>query len=76
MASVTKSVSGTTSTFVVTDQESNAATLTVSAGAVTGPTVTFASGAMQRDGVQMIFNLLNQLQTGLIPGNGAQGLTN
>jgi len=74
MASVTKSVSGNTTTFTVTDMTGAAATLTVVSGAVTGNTVLFGGAAVHNDGVAKIFDLLNQLQTGVIPGAGAQGL--
>lgn len=74
MASVTKSVSGNTTTFTVTDAEGNAATLTVASGAVTGNTIAYGGAAVHDDATALIFNLLNQLQTGIIPGAGAQGL--
>lgn len=75
MASVTKSVSGNTTVFTVTDQAGSAATLTVTTGAVTGNTILYGGSAVLNDATQMIFNLLNQLQTGLMPGLGAQNLS-
>ncbi len=75
MASVTKAISGNTTTFTITDAESNQATITVVSGAVTGNTYQFGGAAVLADAVQMMFNLMNQLQTGLIPGAGAQNLT-
>lgn len=75
MAAVTKSVSGSTTTFVITDMEGSTLTLAVATGAVTGNTVTFtSSGGLHSDGMNMAAQLLLQLATGLIPGAGAQGL--
>ena len=74
MASVTKAVSGSTTTFTVTDQEGNAATITVVSNSVTGNTCQYAGAAVHNDATALMFNLMNQLQTGLIPGTGAQNL--
>lgn len=74
MASVAKSVSGNVTTFTVTDVAGNAATLTVTSGAVTGNTILYGGVAVQNDATAVIFDLLNQLQTGLIPAAGAQEL--
>ena len=74
MASVAKVVSGNTTTFTVTDAGGAAATLTVVSGAVTGNVITYGGAAVHNDATAVIFNLLNQLQTGLVPGAGAQGL--
>ncbi len=74
MASVVKSTSGNVTTFTVTDATGAAATLTVTTGAVTGNTITYGGAAVHNDASQMIFNLLNQLQVGLVPGGGAQEL--
>ncbi len=76
MATVVKVVSGNNTTFTVTDVLGNAATLVVATGAVTGNTITYGGAAVANDATQMIFNLLGQLQTGLMPGLGAQGITN
>jgi hypothetical protein len=74
MASVTKSTVGSVVTFTVTDAQGNAATVAVNVNAVTGNTITYGGAAVHDDATAMIFNLLNQLQTGLIPGAGAQNL--
>ena len=74
MASVTKVVTGNSSVFTVTDSTGAAATLTVVSSPVTGNTILFGGSAVRNDASQMIFNLLNQLQVGLIPASGAQGL--
>ena len=74
MASVVKSVSGNATTFTVTDSGGAAATVVVTSGAVTGNTVTFGGAAVHNDAVAMIFDLLNQIQTSVIPGAGAQNL--
>jgi hypothetical protein len=74
MASVTKVVSGNTTTFTITDAQNNAATLTVTTGAVTGNTIAYGGAAVHDDATALIANLLNELQTGLIPGAGAQNL--
>lgn len=75
MASVTKSVSGSVSTFAITDNGGTVATIAVNAAPTTGITCTFSGGALRQDGVAMVVHLCQQLQTGLIPGGGAQGLT-
>jgi hypothetical protein len=73
MASVSKSVSGTTTTFTVTDQANNAATMVVSA-TNTGLTVQFSGAAVYKDAVALMSQMMLQLQTGVIPGAGAEGL--
>lgn len=75
MASVTKVVSGNTTTFTVTDSTGASATMTVNTGAVTGNTVTYGGSALRQDGQAIISSLNLMLQTGLIPGNGYFGLT-
>ncbi len=78
MASITKSVSGSVSTFVITDINASTLTLAVTNNATTGLTTTFSSsGGVSHDGMRMLWNLLNaQLVADIIPGNGAQNLTN
>lgn len=67
MANVVKTVSGAVSTYVITDNESNTATLTVTS-AITGNTIVFtSSGGLHYDGQAAMSNLLLQLQTGLLP---------
>ena len=69
MASQTKSVSDSTTTYVITDMENNTLTLRVSQNPQTTPlSVTFtSSGALHPDGLAMVSNLLLLLQTGLVP---------
>lgn len=75
MASVTKSISGAVTTYVITDVAGNTLTIASTAGAVTGNTTTLTTSAgVHDDALQLAFNLLNQLQTGLQPGSGAQEL--
>jgi len=74
MASVTKVVSGATTTFTVTDVSGNAATITVTSNSVTGNTIVYGGSAVRNDATQMMTALMIQLQTGLIPGAGAQNL--
>jgi hypothetical protein len=74
MASVTKSVSGAVTTFTITDVNNNAATITVTSNSVTGNTCQYGGAAVANDATALMFNLMNQLQTGLIPAAGAQNL--
>lgn len=67
MANTVKTVSGVVTTYVITDNESNTATLAVTA-ATTGNTIVFSSsGGLHYDGQAAMSNLLLQLQTGLLP---------
>lgn len=75
MANVTKSVSGSTTSYVVTDQTGATLTMAVATNQVTGNTVTFtSSGGLHGDGLALTSQLILQLQTGLLPGAGAEGL--
>jgi hypothetical protein len=74
MASVTKSVSGNTTTFTIVDSANVSGTIAVTQGVVTGPTTTISATAVHTDWLQMAVNLLEQLQTGVVPGAGAQNL--
>ncbi len=78
MANITKSVAGSVSTFVITDNAGSTLTLAVTAGTITGLATAFtSSGGLHMDGMQMLWNLLNaQLVADIIPGLGAQGLMN
>jgi hypothetical protein len=69
MANQTKSVSGSTTTYVITDQENNTLTLAVSQTPITvQQSVTFTSaGALHSDGLNMAAQLLLLLATGLLP---------
>lgn len=74
MASVTKTVSGSTITFTVTDSTGAAATLIATNNPVTGLVVAFGGAAVHGDAMAIISSLTLQLQTGLVPGAGAYGL--
>lgn len=65
MAQITSSVSGSTTTYVITDQASN--TLTITALAPPGGLTFVSSGALLVDGQIVLGNLLLELQTGLRP---------
>jgi hypothetical protein len=74
MASVTKAVSGAVTTFTITDQEGNSATIAVTTNNITGNTIQYGGSGVHNDATALMFNLMNQLQTGLIPAAGAQNL--
>lgn len=74
MASVTKSTSGSVTTYTITDQAGTTGTIAVTVGAVTGNTVTVSTTAMLNDGIGMMTELFQQIRTGLLPGSGAQRL--
>lgn len=76
MASVTKSVSGAITTYTIVAANGASGTIACNQAATSGMVVTLGGSAMSLDGVQMAFNLLNQIQTGLLPGLGAQNITN
>ncbi len=62
---VTSSISGTTTTYVVTDSGGNTATVT--AAAVPGGLSFSSSGSLRLDGQIMFDTLLKMLVTGLRP---------
>jgi hypothetical protein len=74
MASIVRSISGNTTTFTITDVQGNAATITVTTNTVTGNTIAYGGAAVHDDATAEIAILTLQLQTGLIPGAGAQNL--
>lgn len=63
MASITSSVSGTTTTYVITDEQGNAITVT----APPNPQVISFSGSGLIDGQQLLTTLMQMLSTGLRP---------
>lgn len=68
MASMTRSDSGTTVTYVITDMSGSTMTATVTQTPVAGNTVTFASsGGLHADGLAMLMVLTQLLATGLLP---------
>lgn len=62
---ITSVVSGSTTTYVITDQGGD--TLTIAAVAPPGGLTFTSSGALKADGQIMAQNLLTMLQTGLRP---------
>lgn len=68
MASMTRTDSGATVTYVITDVGGNTVTATVTTTAVTGNTVTFSSsGGLLPDGLSQLAVLVLMLATGLLP---------
>lgn len=74
MANVTKSVSGSTTTYTIVDGAGVSGTIAVTAGPVTGNTTTIAVTSGHDDWLGMASELLLQLRTGLLPGAGAQNM--
>jgi len=74
MATVTKLVSGQTTTYTVTDATGVQGTIATTVGPTSGNTTTIAATGLHNDGLMMMVNLLGQLQIGILPGSGAQGL--
>jgi hypothetical protein len=69
MASVVKSTSGATNTYVITDAESNTLTVTLVTGQITGLQPTFVSSAsgLHADGINALAQLMLQMGTGVVP---------
>jgi hypothetical protein len=67
MAGITSSVTGTTTTYVVTDVKGN--TSTVTAAATPGGLSFSSSGALLLDGQIMFATLVKMLVTGLRPSS-------
>ena len=64
----TKTVSGNTTTYVITDVESNSVTVALTQGYGSGRTLTFSSsGGLHPDGQLQLAVLMEQLSTGLTP---------
>lgn len=67
MAALTQSTTGNVTTYTITDQEGNTATLTTTYNSITGVTVVFSSsGGLHSDGLQMMAQALLQIATGLV----------
>jgi hypothetical protein len=63
-----KTVSGSVSTYVITDVEGSTVTVAVTQSYGAGITMTFASsGGLHQDGAQLLTTLMQLLSTGLIP---------
>lgn len=69
MATMTKSVSGLVTTYVITDNEAATCTIAFTSTAVTGLQMSSItnSGNFHGDGEQMLAQLLLQTATGLLP---------
>lgn len=68
MAKQTKTVSGTTTTYVITDQASNTVTVVVTQVPGAAITSTFtSSGALLNDGTQLLTTLTQLIATGIVP---------
>lgn len=68
MASRTITVSGNTTTVVVTDVAGNTVTLAMTSNPTTGVTMTYtSSGNVEQDANQMVAQLMLLMSTGLVP---------
>jgi len=67
MATQTKSVSGTVTTYTITDQASNVMTITVTATPGHMITTSASGGPLLQDGTQTLATLVQLLATGLVP---------
>lgn len=68
MATVTSSIAGTTTTYVITDQKSNTLTIAAAAPGPAGGGITYtSSGALLGDGQEIVQTLMTMLVTGLRP---------
>lgn len=68
MAGQTKTVSGQTTTYVITDTEGNSVTVAVTNLIGGGITCVFSSsGGLHVDGQQMLTTLMQLVSTGLLP---------
>jgi hypothetical protein len=64
----TKTTSGNTTTYVITDTESNSVTVVLTQTFGGGRTLTFSSsGGLHQDGQQQLTTLMQLLSTGLTP---------
>jgi hypothetical protein len=68
MATQTKSVSGNTTTYVITDTYGSTVTVALTQGYGSGRTCTFASsGNVHQDAQQALVTLMQMVSTGLTP---------
>lgn len=69
MASVTKSISGSTNTYIITDAENNTLTITLATNQLTGLQPTFVSSAngLHADGINTLAQMMLQMGTGVVP---------
>ena len=68
MASQTKSVSGNTTTYVITDVEGSTVTVAATSNPGTGITTTYtSSGNVHQDASQMLTTLMQLISTNLLP---------
>ena len=68
MAAQTKSVSGSVTTYVITDNEGSTCTVVATQNPTTGLTTTFSSsGGLHSDGMAFLSTLMLLTQTGIAP---------
>ena len=68
MAAQTKSTSGNTTTYTITDMTGSTVTVVATTTPVQGVTTTFSSsGGLHEDGMQMLAQLMLLLATNLLP---------
>lgn len=68
MAGLTKSVSGATTTYTITDAEGASIAIAYTQGIGAGNTMTgTSSGNLHQDGQLMLTTLMQQLSTNLVP---------
>lgn len=68
MAKQTKSTSGNTSTYIITDQENNTITVAATLNPGSGMSTVFtSSGGLLNDGMAMLAQLLLLISTNLLP---------
>lgn len=67
MPAMTQTTSGNVTTYTITDQTGNTATIAQTQNSITGTTCTFSSsGGLHSDGLQMMAQALLQIATGLV----------
>lgn len=68
MATMTRTDSSNTATYVITDNAGSTLTVTVTIDAVLGNTCAFTnSGGVHADGLAMLWTILPALTTGIVP---------
>jgi hypothetical protein len=68
MASQTSSVSGSVTTYTITDMENSTITVAVTQNPTVGVTATFtSSGAVHGDAMSMLAQLMLLVATGIVP---------
>ena len=68
MATMTRTDSSNTATYVITDNAGSTLTVTVTIDSILGNTVAFSnSGGVHPDGLAMLYSILDALITGIVP---------